>query len=106
MDVKKVDLDDFQRLMVKYGAIIRAVPEVINAIVEARHADAYPNGEVKYLEEYHREMLVIAKTSKLGGKFLLTFLKSTRSSVSFNKYEVYNSLEEIYTALKEKEDQE
>lgn len=50
-----MDLNSLAPLMVKHGAVIRAIPESIREVFEKRHINDYPNGEVKYLPEYKRE---------------------------------------------------
>lgn len=90
-----MDLKKLTQLMVKHGAVIRAIPESIRSVVEKRHAAQYPNAEVKFLPEYKREMLVSYKRPAHAGKFALTFAKHTSNDLVFTKWRFFNSLEEV-----------
>lgn len=94
-----MDLKILEQLMIKYGVVIRAVPEKIPFTVEKRHIDKYPDGEIKFLPEYGREMLVGYKNHKYGGKFALGFAKHTGNDLPFMKWKFFNSLEEIENYL-------
>lgn len=101
---KRMDLNSLAPLMVKHGAVIRAIPESIREVFEKRHINDYPNGEVKYLPEYKREMIVTYKHPTLGGKFALTFAKHTNNDVAFAKWLFFDSLEEVAGYLAELEE--
>lgn len=87
--------ENLAQLMVKHGAVIRAIPESIRKVVEKRHAAQYPNAEVKYLPEYKREMLVWYERPAYAGQFALTFAKHTSNDLVFLKWRFFNSLEEV-----------
>lgn len=101
-----MDLNSLAPLMVKHGAVIRAIPESIREVFEKRHINDYPNGEVKYLPEYKREMIVTYKHPTLGGKFALTFAKHTNNDVAFAKWLFFDSLEEVAGYLAELEEED
>lgn len=101
-----MDLENLSQLMIKHGAVIRAIPESIRNVVEKRHAAQHPNAEVKYLPEYKREMLVWYERPAYAGQFALTFARHTGNDLVFLKWSFFNSLEEIaeYLTGLEKED--
>lgn len=90
-----MDLKNLAQLMVKHGAVIRAIPESIRIVVEKRHTAQFPNAEVKFLPEYKREMLVAHERPALAGQFALTFAKHTGTDLVFTKWRFFNSLEEV-----------
>lgn len=50
---------ELEALMVKHGAVIRAITENERIIVEKRHADQFPNAKIKFLPEFNRERWTI-----------------------------------------------
>ena len=97
--MKMTDLEKIERLMIKYGVSIRAIPEVSEMIVETRHMDQYPNGKIIFLQEFGREMLIVQKHHKFGGKFVMQSKCGSQSIVRFNTDKVYGSIEEILEEL-------
>jgi len=102
-----MDLKKLEELMVKHSAVIRALPKNVRVVVEKRHADQFPNAEVKFLPEYKREMLVEYQQPRHGGQFILEFAKNTSGMVQFTGGRFFNSLEEVveYLTKLEKEEQ-
>lgn len=101
-----MDLKNLGQLMVKHSAVIRALPEEVQIIVEKRHADQFPNAEIKFLPEYKREMLVEYRHPRHGGQFVLEFAKNTGNRVQFTGWRFFNSLEEVAEYLIELERKE
>ena len=94
-----MDFKVLERLMIKYGTVIRAVPEKISFTVEKRHINEYPEGKIEFLPEYGREMLVGYKNHKYGGKLALGFAKHTANDLPFMKWQFFDSLEDIINYL-------
>lgn len=95
-------LKELEALMVKHGAVIRAITESERIVVEKRHADQFPNAEVKFLPEFNREMLVDVKSHAHGGQFVLECVRSTNSMVNFTGRRFFKSLNEIAEYLEGK----
>lgn len=66
-----MDLKTLEAIMVENGLIIRAIPKKIRHAFEKEHFEDYPDGEIKYLDEFKREMLVVERTPKNAGKFVI-----------------------------------
>ena len=72
----KDDYDDFsienlQELMIKHGAIIRAIPEYEVNLLEPRHKDKYPDAEIIHDERYNRDYIRVKTKLSLGKKFII-----------------------------------
>lgn len=94
---------ELQNIMMEHGLVIRAIPKIETMVMETRHIDKYPDGEIKFLEDYKREMLVVEKELSLGGKFIITQAKHQLASIQFEKKNVFNSIEKcINNFLKNK----
>jgi len=103
-------MQELEEIMILKGIVIRAIPMMITGIYETRHASRYPNGVVKYLESYDREMLVVETVPENAGKFMITTEMNTSGVVRFFKStftdNIYKgrffiSLEEAVQAVKE-----
>lgn len=92
---------ELERLMVQHSVVIRAIPKSRRIIVEKRHAEEFPNAEIKYLPEFKREMLVEERENKHGGEFVLEIAKHTHCRVDFTGKRFFKSLEEIIEYLME-----
>lgn len=93
-------ISELEKLMVKHGLVIRAVPHEHLEILEIRNKDRYPDGIVKYGgETFKRDMLYVTKSNgKLSGKFLISSNKGTGEMVKFiNK--PYNSISDAIKDL-------
>lgn len=86
---------ELEPLMVKHGAVIRAITENERIIVEKRHADQFSNAKIKFLPEFNREMLVEVKPCKHGGQFVLECIKHSGATVKFNGNHFFGSLDEV-----------
>ena len=92
---RKMTFKELEALMVKHGAVIRAITENERIIVEKRHADQFPNAKIKFLPEFNREMLVEVKPCKHGGQFVLECIKHSGATVKFNGNHFFGSLDEV-----------
>lgn len=92
-----------EELMKKHNLVIRVVPEKITSIYERYHKDKFPQGELVYLEKYKREMLVVVKTPKNAGKFMVSCYNGLSAHIEFDAEKVYNSIEEIIEEYEKKE---
>lgn len=88
-----MDIRELEAVMVKYGLVIKAVPEKVTGVYEKEHADMFPDGETKYLDEYKRDMLVVESVPEHAGKFLFSQVKNTDSTVRFKGEKFYDSIE-------------
>lgn len=88
-------LHELESLMIRNGAVIRALPKSMRIVVEKRHAEQFPNAEVKFLPEYKREMLVEERPLKHGGEFVLALVKSSSSTVIFGGKRFFKSLDDV-----------
>ena len=91
-------IKELEQIMVKYGVAIKAIPKKMISVYEKSHINEYPHGEVKYLEGYQREMLVVESEPKNAGKFVIVKNTGTSTNIWFVK-EFYNSIEEAVNAL-------
>ncbi len=87
------------QLMVEHGACIRATPNIVRDVLEARHINEYPDGKIVFLPEYKRNMLVVEKIPKHAGQFLVKTGLSTMARVDFNGAEFYDTLEDAVAAI-------
>lgn len=88
-------LKEFESLMVKHGAVIRALPEKTSHWVEKRHIDRYPNAEVRFIPEYNREMLLVEEYPTHGGQFVVELVRHTCSTVRFEGRRFFKTLDEV-----------
>ena len=95
---ENMTVQELENIMQKYGAVIRAIPYRTQEIYEAAYKDRFPDGEIRYLEGYDRNMLVVEKTPENSGKFMVETAKHTGSMIRFSSG-YFNSLEEVAEAL-------
>lgn len=98
-----MDVRDLELLMIKYGLVIRAIPNKIRNVVELCHSVQYPDGQVQYLEEYKRKMWVSYSVPEHAGEFIVTQARHTRSTVTWSRPRYFKSISEIKRAIKNKE---
>ena len=105
MDKNKepVTIRQLEEIMISHGAVIWAIPKEIIHILEKNHADRYPNGEIRYLDKYKRDMLVVKETPEYAGKFIVQEERHTCSIVKFRKPVFFDSIEEAARYLMEKD---
>lgn len=78
------NIKELEEIMIAHGAVLRAIPRVTTSTMETCHSKDYPNGVIKYLPAYKREMLVIKRFPENGGKFLIETNQDTSSTVRFH----------------------
>lgn len=101
-----MSLEELQELMIKHGAVIRAVPRVVRGICETSHASRFPTGVISYVPEYKRDMLVVDRMPRTGGKFYVESVKNTGNTVTFNGHNgtnCFDTIEEAIMSLESKE---
>ena len=96
-----MDIKELENLMISHGLVIRAIPMTTTEICETRHIKLFPHGEIKYLEKYKREMLVINTPTKHGGKFIIQCVRNTMAKVDFNKSKYFDSIEQAVESVVE-----
>lgn len=94
-------LDELAQLMLEHGLVIRAItPKEQTHLFDPRHQKAHPDGEIKYSEEFKREMLHVPYRNSLGGKFIITADRGQSATVHWPRGTVfYDSLEEAVEAF-------
>lgn len=91
-------IQELEKIMQEHGAVIRAIPLKIREILEASYEKAYPDGQVMYLDEYKREMLVREYVPKHAGEFCIEAVKSATTTVIFGP-QFFDSIEDAVSAL-------
>lgn len=94
-----MNIAELEQIMVEYGVTLRAIPAEVYGIYETTHAEEYPDGQISYLEEFKREMLITKRIPKDAGKFILEYNCGTGKTVCFSRQEYYDSIEEAIKAL-------
>lgn len=88
------NIKELEEIMIAQGVVLRAIPRVTISTLETSHSKDYPNGEIKYLPAYKREMLVIKRFPENGGKFLIETNQDTSSTVRFRGKRYFDSIGE------------
>lgn len=88
------NIKELEEIMIAHGVVLRAIPRVTISTLETSHSKDYPNGEIKYLPAYKREMLVIKRFPENGGKFLIETNQDTSSTVQFRRKRYFDSIGE------------
>lgn len=100
-----MNIDELEATMSQYGMVIRAIPEKIRGVYEVSHQDLFPNGQIMYLEEYKREMLVVETRPQHAGKFVIECARHTYSRVQFNGKKFYDTISEaVNDVLRQKKE--
>lgn len=89
----KYALDEISAILMEHGASIRIIPKEHWSVFEVCHKDMYPDGVVKYLDEYKREMLVVQKENPHAGKVNVGFSTTATGTVTFEPT-FYDSVED------------
>lgn len=87
-------IEELEELMINRGLVIRAIPKEITHIYEVHYAKRYPNGTVKYMEEYKREMLLVTEVPENAGKFVMNAKSNTETTVKFHP-PFFSSIKEL-----------
>lgn len=95
----KMDTKELYKIMVEHGVVLRAIPDKIVKIYEKQHFDKYPDGTIKYMEEFEREMLIVEQTPINAGKIIMEQRKDTGSIVVFTGKKFYDSIEQAVADL-------
>ena len=87
------------QIMIEYGVTLRAIPAEVYGVYEKGHAAEFPDGQIVYLEEFKREMLITKHVPPNAGKFLFEYKCSTGNLVKFGGKEYFNSIEDAAEAI-------
>ena len=99
-----MDIKELQKLMILHDITIRAIPMERTIIVDIRHKDQFPDGEVTFLPEFKREMLVVKWTTTHAGKFLAEAKAGSSGMVKFSSGPYFDTIEDaVIAAIKRKE---
>lgn len=91
-------IQELEKIMQEHGAVIRAIPLKVRMVLEAAHAKDCNDGEVRYLEEFHRKMFVREYVPENAGKFLIESVKNTGTTVWFQQ-RFFDSIEDAVIDL-------
>lgn len=89
-----MDIKELEKLMILNGIVLRAVPEKEIAIYETGHKDKFPDGTIRYIDAYKREMLVVERVPEHAGTFLTECMPNTSNTVKFTEKVFFGSIEE------------
>ena len=102
-----MNMQKLEKIMVKYGIVIHAIPFYHTSIYEVQHKDRYPEGVEYFDTRFNRNMLRVKTANHHGGKFIITKQTDTAQMVSFYKVKYFDSIEEaIDSFLFEMEEKE
>ena len=77
--------------------VIRPIPEHVRSVYEASESNiARYNGEVKYLEKYKRNMLVVYEVPAHAGELLVVQCKHTNKEIDYSGGMYFKNLGEMY----------
>ena len=94
-----MDIKELEKMMVEHGLVLRAIPMKVTHVFDTYHADKYPQGTIKYMEEYGREMVVVEKVPENAGKFVVEQVRNTGRTVRFKEDRFFDSIEDIVTNI-------
>lgn len=97
----EITIQQLEEVMRKYGSSIHAVKLEERDILEKQYADRYNDGEIKYMEEFKREMFIRTYVPKNAGKFYLKV-----NGRHFDKAILFDSINDIVKYLLEKENEQ
>ena len=100
---KEMTIQDLEAFMKEYDVTIRVIPEKVRIVVEKSHIKDYPNGKIKYLEEYKREMCVAIRIPDNAGRFIYAKTKDTNSIAMFNSKVVFDSIADLVEYVQKNE---
>lgn len=89
---------ELEEIMQEYGIVLRAVPKKTFEVYEPCHKDRFPDGEIRYLESYGRDCLVVEHIPEHAGEFLIESVKGTGSTVWFQD-RFFLSIEDAVAAV-------
>ena len=82
---EELTVEELEILMVKHGIALRAIPQRVQDILEVHHKDKFPDGKIVYMDDFHREMLIVESIPKHAGEFLMECRQETSSMVVFQR---------------------
>lgn len=85
---------ELEKIMVKYGITIRAIPHYDRSTIDVLHKIQYPNAIEYFDPRFNRNMLRTKKENHHAGKFMITKNTDTCKMVPFFKPKYFNSIEE------------
>jgi hypothetical protein len=92
-------LIELENILIEYGAALRAIPAEVYEVYAKTHIEDFPNGQIVYLDEFKREMLVVKSIPTNAGKFVFEHNCGTGRMVRFTGRQYYNSIEEVIESL-------
>lgn len=91
-------IEELEKLMQEHGLVIRAIPKKVRMVCHPADQNNYPDGRVRYLEEYGRPMLVRESVPENAGKFLIESARTTDPSIHFQGT-CFDTLEDALNAV-------
>ena len=91
-------IEMFEKFVRENNLVIRAIPEMVRGAydVNDNNLKKYSHGEVKYLPEYKREMIVVYTVPAHAGEFLVTRCTNAMCNADFSGGVYFKSFDEIY----------
>lgn len=94
-----MNIKELEEIMIAHSVVLRAIPQTTIGIYEKEQISKYPDGTVKYLDNYKREMLIVERTPKNAGEFILECEKHTGSTVRFTGNMFFETIEQAIGTL-------
>ena len=82
--------------LIEYGVALRAIPAEVYA---KTHIEDFPDGQIIYLDEFKREMLVVKSIPTNAGKFVFEHNCGTGRMARFTGRQYHDSIEEAIGSL-------
>ena len=92
-------LVELEKILIEHGVALRAIPAEMYEVYEKAHAEKFPDGQIIYLDEFKRKMLVRKRTPQNAGKFVFEYNCGTGCMVRFSGQQYYDSIEEAIGSL-------
>jgi hypothetical protein len=94
-----MDTQALERIMIQRGLVIRAIPSKVTSVCEARHIDSFPQGTIRYMEQFKRDMLIVERVPRHAGKFIIECDQGTGALVRFSGKQYYDTIEDALDAV-------
>jgi len=74
---------ELEEIMIENGIILRDIPRKVKCVYEKFYINKYPNGVIKYLEEFNRERQGLVKID-----FLMVLMRQLRIIRNARKHKI------------------
>lgn len=87
-------IEELEKIMIKYGIVVRAIPRYEYGTIDTQHKSQYPESIEYFDPRFNRNMLRIKKENHYAGKFMIVKNIDTCAIVPFYKPKYFDSIEE------------